>query len=76
MSFDSMSTNILERFDPVNTPARENPLSFSACEGKIEKIIVANRASMGNWIFLSWYHPRTLVTVPLDFTASRKVRSY
>ena len=72
MSFDSMSTNILALFYPVNTPARENSLSFSACEGGIAIIVVENRASMGNWGFLSWYHPRTLVTIPLAFTATRK----
>ena len=48
MSFDGMSTKTLAWFDPVNTSSREKYLSFLACEGGIEKIIVAKRVSMGN----------------------------
>ena len=76
MIFDRMSTNILAHLTPVNTPAREKPLSFSACEGGIEKIIVEKHARMGNWSCLYWYHPMTLVTAPIDFTAAQKVQKF
>ena len=70
MSFDSMYAEIIARFDPVKTPARKKYLSFSACEGGIENIIVVNLPSMGNWSCIYWYHPRTPVTVPLSFKYS------
>ena len=79
ISFYSMYTNILARFDPVNTLAREKSLWFSACEGGIANIIMENRASMRNWSCIYWYRLRTLVTAPLVFIAywkGQKILSY